>query len=188
MKVNASALKVGNIIEHENRLLMVMGTEINKPGKGGAFATHTLRDIRTGSKDVIRFRSQEGVEKVRLDDSDCQFLFNDGDTYTFMDTTTYEQFELDGELIGYPKVFLQDGMMVRVAKYEDEPLTVTLPDTVVMDLVECEPVIKGQTASSSFKPGKLSNGERVMIPPHVESGVKLVIKTEDGSYVERFKD
>lgn len=187
MKVNASALKVGNIIEHESRLLMVMGTEITKPGKGGAFATHTLRDVRTGSKDVIRFRSQEGVEKVRLDDYECQFLFSDGDTYTFMDTTTYEQFELSGELIGYPKVFLQDGMMVTVEKFDDEPLAVSLPDTVIMTLVECEPVVKGQTASSSFKPGQLENGERVMIPPHVESGTKLVIKTEDGSYVERAK-
>ena len=188
MKVNASALKTGNIIEHENRLLMVMGTEITKPGKGGAYATHTLRDIRTGSKDVIRFRSQEAVEKVRLDDYECQFLFSDGDTYTFMDTTTYEQFELNGELIGYPKVFLQDGMMVTVEKFEDEPLTVKLPDTVIMELVECEPVVKGQTASSSYKPGILENGERIMIPPHVDSGTRLVIKTEDGSYVERAKD
>ncbi len=188
MKVNASALKTGNIIEHEGRLLMVMGSEITKPGKGGAFATHTLRDIRTGSKDVIRFRSQEGVEKVRLDDYECQFLFSDGDLYTFMDTATYEQFELNGELIGYPKVFLQDGMMVTVEKYDDEPLALTLPDTVIMEVVECEPVVKGQTASSSYKPGKLENGERVMIPPHVEAGTRIVLKTEDGSYVERAKD
>mgnify|MGYP001228961365 CR=1 FL=1 len=188
MKVNASALKTGNIIEHEGRLLMVMGSEITKPGKGGAFATHTLRDIRTGSKDVIRFRSQEGVDKVRLDDYECQFLFSDGDLYTFMDTATYEQFELNGELIGYPKVFLQDGMMVTVEKYDDEPLALTLPDTVIMEVVECEPVVKGQTASSSYKPGKLENGERVMIPPHVEAGTRIVLKTEDGSYVERAKD
>lgn len=188
MKVNASALKVGNIIEHDNRLLMVMGTEITKPGKGGAFATHTLRDIRTGSKDVIRFRSQEAVDKVRLDDFDCQFLFNDGDSYTFMDTTSYEQFEISGDIIGYPKVFLQDGMMVTVEKYDDEPLAVRLPDTVVMEVVECEPVVKGQTASSSYKPGKLENGERVMIPPHIDAGTRIVLKTEDGSYVERAKD
>ena len=188
MKVNASALKVGNIIEHDNRLLMVMGTEITKPGKGGAFATHTLRDVRTGSKDVIRFRSQEGVDKVRLDDYECQFLFADNDMYTFMDTTTYEQFELNGELIGYPKVFLQDGMLVKVEKYDEEPLKVTLPDTVIMEVVECEPVVKGQTASSSYKPGTLENGERVLIPPHIDAGTKIVIKTEDASYVERAKD
>lgn len=188
MKVNASALKTGNIIEHEGRLLMVMNTEITKPGKGGAFATHTLRDVRTGSKDVIRFRSQEGVEKVRLEDYDSQFLFNEGDLYTFMDTTTYEQFELNGDIIGYPKAFLQDGMMVTIEKYEDEALAVRLPDTVVMEVVECEPVVKGQTASSSYKPGHLENGERVMIPPHIEAGTRIVIKTEDGSYVERAKD
>ena len=188
MKVNASALRNGNIIEHEGRLLMVMGSEISKPGKGGAYATHTLRDIRTGSKDVIRFRSQEAVDKVRLDGYECQFLFKEGNMYTFMDNSSYEQFELSAELIGYPHVFLQDGMMVTVEKYEDEPLNVTLPDTVIMTIVECEPVVKGQTASSSFKPGKLENGERVMIPPHVESGTRIVLKTEDGSYVERAKD
>ena len=188
MKVNASALRTGNIIDHEGRLLQVMATEITKPGKGGAYATHTLRDIRTGSKDVIRFRSQEAVTKVRLDDYECQFLFSDGDRYTFMDTTTYEQFELDGDLIGYPKAFLQDGMMVTVEKFEDEPLGVQLPDTVIMTIVECEPVVKGQTASSSYKPGTLENGERVMIPPHIDSGTRIVIKTEDGSYVERAKD
>ena len=188
MKVNASALKTGNIIEHEGRLLMVMGTEITKPGKGGAFATHTLRDVRTGSKDVIRFRSQEGLEKVRLDDFEYQFLFADGDTYTFMDTSTYEQIELNGELIGYPKVFLQDGMMVTVEKYDEEPLAVRLPDHVTMEVVECEPVVKGQTASSSYKPGQLENGERVMIPPHIDAGTRVVLKTEDGSYVEKAKD
>lgn len=188
MKVNASALKTGNIIEHDGRLLQVMGTEITKPGKGGAYATNTLRDVRTGSKDVIRFRSQESVEKVRLDDYECQFLFAEGDLYTFMDTTTYEQFELGAELIGYPKVFLQDGMTVTVEKYDEEPLAVSLPDTVIMEVVECEPVVKGQTASSSYKPGQLENGERIMIPPHIDAGTRVVVKTEDGTYVERAKD
>ncbi len=188
MKVNASALKVGNIIDHEGRLLQVMSSEISKPGKGGAYATHTLRDVRTGSKDVIRFRSQESVTKARLDDFEYQFLFADGDTYTFMDTNTYEQIELNGELIGYPKVFLQDGMMVTVSKFEEEPLAVSLPDKITMEVVECEPVVKGQTASSSYKPGQLENGERVMIPPHIDAGTRIVILTEDGSYVERAKD
>jgi len=188
MKVNASALRVGNIIDHEGRLLQVMGTEITKPGKGGAFATHTLRDIRTGSKDVIRFRSQEAVTKARLDDYDYQFLFADGETYTFMETSTYEQIELNGSVIGDPKVFLQDGMMVTIQKFDEEPLAVQLPDTVIMEVVECEPVVKGQTASSSYKPGQLENGERVMIPPHIDAGTRIVIKTEDGSYVERAKN
>lgn len=188
MKVNANTLRQGNIIEHNDRLYMVIGSEVSKPGKGGAYANITLKDIRSGNKDLIRFRTQETVERVRLEQEESQFLFADGDTYTFMDTTSYEQFEIDGDIIGYPKVFLQDGMMVTVEKYEDEPLNVQLPDTVVMELVECEPVVKGQTASSSYKPGKLENGERVMIPPHVEAGTKLVIKTEDGSYVERAKD
>jgi elongation factor P len=188
MKMNASALKVGNIIEHDDRLLQVMGSEISKPGKGGAYATHTLRDVRTGSKDVIRFRSQEGVDKVRLDDYESQYLFSDGDMHTFMDTTSYEQFEINGELIGYPKVFLQDGMMVSLQKYDDEPLGVTLPTTVVMTVTECEPVVKGQTASSSYKPGQLENGERILIPPHIDAGTRVVVQTEDCKYIERAKD
>lgn len=188
MKVNANTLRNGNIIEHNDRLYMVVNSEVSKPGKGGAYANITMRDIRTGNKDVQRFRTQESVERVRLEQEESQFLFADGDQYTFMDTTTYEQFEINGELIGYPKVFLQDGMVVTVEKYEDEPLNVQLPDTIIMEVVECEPVVKGQTASSSYKPGVLENGERVMIPPHIDAGTRIVLKTEDGSYVERAKD
>ena len=188
MKVNANTLRQGNIIDHNERLYMVVNSDISKPGKGGAYANITLRDLRTGNKDLIRFRTQETVEKVRLEQEECQYLFASDDKYTFMNNTTYEQFEIDGEIIGYPKVFLQDGMMVVVEKYEDEPLNVQLPDTVVMEVVECEPVVKGQTASSSYKPGALENGERVMIPPHIEAGTRIVLKTEDGSYVERAKD
>ncbi len=187
-KVNANTLKSGNIIEIKDRLWSVVGMEISQPGKGGAYANITLRDVRTGNKDVQRFRTQESVEKVRLEQDESQFLFTDGENYTFMDTTTYEQFEISGELIGYPKAFLQDGMMVTIEKYEDEPLGVELPDTVIMEVVECEPVVKGQTASSSYKPGVLENGERVMIPPHIGAETRIVIKTEDGSYVEKAKD
>ncbi len=186
-KVNANTLRAGNIIEIKDRLWSVVGMEISQPGKGGAYANITLRDVRTGNKDLQRFRTQESVEKVRLEQDECQFLFADGDTYTFMDTTTYEQFEINGDLVGYPKAFLQDGMMVTIEKYEDEPLGVQLPDTVIMEVVECEPVVKGQTASSSYKPGILENGERVMIPPHIGAETRIVIKTEDGSYVEKAK-
>lgn len=188
MKVNANTLRPGNIIEHNDRLYSVVGSEISQPGKGGSYANITFKDVRSGNKDVIRFRTQESVEKVRLDQDDSQFLFTDGETYTFMDTETYEQFELSGDLIGYPKVFIQDGMMVVIEKYEDEPLSVQLPDTVIMEVVECEPVVKGQTVSSSYKPGTLENGERVLIPPHIAAETRIVIKTEDGSYVERAKD
>lgn len=188
MKVNANTLRSGNIIEHNDKLYMVISSEVSKPGKGGAYANIQLRDIRTGNKDLIRFRTQETVERVRLEQTECQFLFAEGDKYTFMNNETYEQFEIDGDIIGYPKVFLQDGMSVTVETYEDEPLNVQLPDTVTMEVVECEPVVKGQTASSSYKPGTLPNGERVMIPPHIDAGTRIIIKTEDGSYVERAKD
>lgn len=188
MKVNANTLRSGNIIEHNDKLYMVISSEVSKPGKGGAYANIQLRDIRTGNKDLIRFRTQETVERVRLEQTECQFLFAEGEQYTFMNTETYEQFEINGEIIGYPKVFLQDGMIVTVETYEDEPLSVQLPDTVIMEIIECEPVVKGQTASSSYKPGTLGNGERVMIPPHIDAGTRVILKTEDGSYVERAKD
>jgi len=188
MKVNANTLKGGNIIEIKDRLWSVVGMEISQPGKGGAYANITLRDVRNGNKDVQRFRTQESVEKVRLDQEESQFLFTDGDNYTFMNTSTYDQYEINGDLIGYPKAFLQDGMIVTVEKYEDEALSIQLPDQVTMEVVECEPVVKGQTASSSYKPGQLENGERVMIPPHIGAGTHIIVKTEDGSYVERAKD
>jgi len=125
---------------------------------------------------------------VRLDQSEFQYLFNDGDTYTFMNNETYEQIMISAEIIGEPAVFLQDGMMVKVETHEGEPLGVQLPDTVTLEITEAEPVIKGQTATTSYKPAILENGAKVMVPPHIDVGTRVVVKTEDGSYYERAKD
>lgn len=188
MKINGNAVRPGFIIEHQGRLWRAVRIMHTQPGKGGAYLQVELKDVRDGTKLNERFRSSETVERVQLDAHDYQFLFADGDDYTFMDAETFEQITLKGELIGDPVVFLQEGTKVTVQSHEGEALSVTLPDTVIMRIVEADPVVKGQTASSSYKPAKLENGVRVMVPPHVESGVRIVVNTADSSYVERAKD
>ena len=188
MKVNAITLRSGNVIEHNGKLWVVVKNEIQQPGKGASVAQVEMRDLRSGSKDNVRFRTQETVERVRLEQEDFQFLYADGDDYNFMHQGTFEQITIDKDLIGYPAAFLQEGMMVEIETYEQEPLAVRLPDSVTVEIVEAEPVVKGQTATTSYKPAILANGEKVMVPPHIESGTRIVVKTEDGSYVERAKD
>jgi len=188
MKINGNSIKPGNIIEHQGKLWRAVKTMHTQPGKGGAYLQVELKDIRTGTKLNERFRSSETVERVRLDEHEYQYLFADGDDYTFMEQETYEQITLNAELIGEPAVFLQEGMVVTVSSYEGSPISVSLPETVTMELVEADAVVKGQTASSSYKPGKLENGVRVMIPPHIAAGTRIVVNTADASYVERAKD
>ena len=189
MKINGNAIRPGNIIEHQGRLWRAVRTQHTQPGKGGAYLQVELKDIRNGTKLNERFRSSEDVERVRLDQKDYQYLYNDGDMYTFMDTETYDQISLNEDLIGPDQVvFLQDGMMVTIESFEGEPISVSLPDTVVLEVVEADAVIKGQTAAASYKPAKLENGVRTMVPPHIEMGTRVVINTADASYVERAKD
>ncbi|TXH37091.1 MAG: elongation factor P [Rhodospirillaceae bacterium] len=188
MKINGNSIRPGNIIEHQGRLWRAVKTQHTQPGKGGAYLQVELKDIRDGTKTNERFRSSETVERVRLDEKEYQFLFADGEDYTFMDSETFEQITLNADLIGEPAAFLQEGMTVAVESYEDSPISVSLPETVVMQIVEADPVVKGQTAASSYKPAKLENGVRVMVPPHVESGTRIVVNTADATYVERAKD
>jgi len=188
MKINAIDLKPGNVLEHQNKLWLVLKREIVQPGKGGAFTVIEIRDLRSGNKATERFRTQETVERVRLDEKEMQFLYMEDNQATFMDNDSFEQVTVPRELIGDPADFLQDGMVCKVMTYEGTPLSVEMPSSVVMELVEADPVVRGQTASSSYKPGKLENGRRVLIPPHVEAGTRIVVTTADGSYVERAKD
>ena len=187
MKVAAITLRKGNVLDYNGKLMVVSNYEIMQPGKGASVIQVEMRDIRSGNKDNVRFRTQETVERVRLDQTDYQYLFNDGETYTFMNMENYEQIPVSAEIVGDPAVFLQDGMQVIIETFEGEPLGVELPDTVVLEVTEAEPVIKGQTATTSYKPAILENGARVMVPPHIDVGTKVVVKTEDASYVERFK-
>lgn len=188
MKVNANTLRSGNVIEHNDKLWVILKVDLIQPGKGASVAQIEMRDIRTGSKDNVRFRTQETIERVRLDQTDHQYLYEDDDNCVFMNTESYEQINVSKEIIGYPAAFLQEGMIVEIETYEGEPLGARLPDTITMEIAEADPVIKGQTATTSYKPAVLENGVKVMVPPHIEAGTRIVVKTEDGSYVERAKD
>jgi elongation factor P len=188
MKINAIDIKPGNVLESQGRLWLVLKRELVQPGKGGAFAQIEMRDLKTGTKTNERYRTQETVERVRLDEKEMQFLYFEGDQATFMDNESYEQIAVNREMIGEPADFLHDGMICTIMLYEGTPLSVELPQTVIMEVVEGDPVVKGQTASSSYKPGKLENGRRVMLPPHIGTGTRIVVNTADGSYLERAKD
>jgi elongation factor P len=188
MKISAIEIKPGNVLEHQGKLWLVLRRELVQPGKGGAFAQVEMRDLRGGSKLNERFRTQETVERVRLDEKEMQFLYFDGDIATFMDNENFEQLAVNREMIGEPADFLHEGMICAIQLYEGAPLAVTLPQTVIVTVIEADPVVKGQTASSSYKAGKLENGRRVMIPPHIAAGTKIVVNTADGTYLERSKD
>jgi elongation factor P len=188
MKINAIDIKPGNVLEYQNKLWLVLKRELVQPGKGGAFAQVEMRDLRSGIKLNDRFRTQETVERVRLDEKEMQFLFTENGQATFMDNDSFEQISIPTETIGEPADFLRDGMTCTVMLHEGAPLSVDLPPSVVMEVVEADPVVRGQTASSSYKPGKLDNGRRVMIPPYIEAGTRIVVSTADGSYMERAKD
>ena len=188
MKINGNAIRPGNVIEHKGRLWRAVKIQHTQPGKGGAYLQVELKDIRGGTKLNERFRASEDVDRVRLDQRDYQYLFADGEMFTFMDQETYDQVTLNGDLVGEPARFLQDGMVVTIESYEGDPISVMLPESVAMEIVEADPVVKGQTASSSYKPATLENGVRVMVPPHIESGTRVVVNTADGGYVERAKD
>ena len=189
MKINGNAIRPGNIVEHQGRLWRAVKIQHTQPGKGGAYLQVELKDIRDGTKLNERFRSSETVERVQLDQKQHQFLFSDGDMHTFMDAETYEQIALAEELMGEEQIaFLQDGMEVIIESFEGEPISVQLPDTVILEVVEADAVVKGQTASSSYKPAVTDNGMRVMVPPHIEAGTRIVVSTAEGTYMERAKD
>ena len=187
-KINGNEIRPGNVLEHNGGLWAAVKVDHVKPGKGGAFAQVELRNLRNGSKLNERFRSADKVERVRLEQKDQQFLYESDGMLVFMDSETYEQIEVPGDLIGTPKAYLQEGMNCAVQTHEGSPINVTLPKTVVMTVTEADPVVKGQTQSSSYKPAVLENGERVLVPPHIETGTRIVVHTADGAYSERAKD
>ncbi|SIO31977.1 translation elongation factor P (EF-P) [Rhodovulum sp. ES.010] len=184
-KINGNEIRPGNVLEHNDGLWSVVKVEHVKPGKGGAFAQAELRNLRNGSKLNERFRSADKVERVRLEQRDQQFLYENDGQLVFMDTDTFEQIELPADLLGERRPFLQDGMTVEIEYYENEALNVTLPQKVTCRIEETEPVVKGQTAANSFKPALLDNGVRVMVPPFVGPEEEIVVNTETMEYAER---
>ncbi|MCE3232943.1 MAG: elongation factor [Rickettsiaceae bacterium] len=188
MKINANSIRPGNVLEHNAKLWVVTKISHTKPGKGGAYMQVEMKDIKTGTKLNERFRSAEDVERASLESTEYQFLYKDGDNLTLMDLNSYEQMQVSAELAGEPLVFLKDEMMIKVVSHEGNPIAVELPEDVILEVTEADAVVKGQTAASSYKPAVLENGARVLVPPFIEVGTRIVVKTADGSYVERAKD
>lgn len=185
MKINGNEIRPGNVVQHKDSLWVAVKVNAVKPGKGGAFAQVELKNLLDGSKLNERFRSSQSVEKVRLEQKDYQFLYASDDMLVFMDTETYEQIELQEEFVGERAAFLQDGMKVVVESHEGKPLAISLPDHVTLEIAETEPSVKGQTAAASYKPAILENGIRVMVPPFVGTGEKIVVETNEVTYVKR---
>ena len=188
MQVDANTLRKGHVVDYNGKLWSVIKSEIMIPGKGAAVIQVEMRDVRTGIKTNVRFRTQETVERVQLQEHQMQFLFATDDDYTFMDQENFEQLSIPKDIIGDPVVFLAEAMVCTVMTYEGVALSVELPPSVTLQLIEADPVVKGQTASSSYKPAKLSNGVRILVPPFIESGTRVVVNTADGTYIERARD
>lgn len=185
MKISGNSIRPGNVIEHKGGLWRAVKTQHTMPGKGGAFMQVELRNLRDGGKLNERFRASENVERVRLEQREHQYIFGDGDSFTFMDNETFDQIELASDLIGEQAAYLQEGMTVSIESYEGATLAITLPEQVTLEVTETEPVVKGQTAANSFKPALLENGSRTAVPPFVGVGDRVIVSTEDGSYVKR---
>jgi elongation factor P len=185
MKINGNEIRPGNVIEHNNSLWVAVKTQAVKPGKGPAYNQVELKNLINGSKLNERFRSSETVERVRLEQKDFQFLYPQGDMLVFMDTDTYEQMELQQEFVGERSAFLQDGMKVVLEMHEGRAIGISLPDQVTLTVVEADPVVKGQTAASSYKPAVLENGVRILVPPFVTAGEKVIVDTNEMAYVKR---
>jgi elongation factor P len=184
-KINGNEIRPGNVLEHDGGLWAAVKVSHVKPGKGGAFAQVEMKNLRDGRKLNERFRSEDKVERVRLEQKDQQFLYETDGRLVVMDMESYEQVELDAEILGDRRPFLQDGMTVTVEYYGEEALNISLPQKVTCKVVETEPVVKGQTAANSYKPAVLDNGVRIMVPPFVGQDEDIIVNTETFEYSER---
>lgn len=185
MKISGVDIRPGMVLDHNKKLWRVNKIQHTQPGKGGAFMMVEMKAILDGTKLNERFRSAETVEKVRLEQKDFSFLYEQGEALVFMDTESYEQLELQKDFVGDRAAFLQDGMTVTVELYDEKPIGVSLPDQVALTITEADPVVKGQTAASSYKPAILENGIRVMVPPFIASGERILVDTNEITYLRR---
>jgi elongation factor P len=184
-KITGVEVRPGTMIEHQGQLWMAVKSQAVKPGKGGAYNQVELKNIETGSKLNERFRSSEMVEEIHLEKKDFQFLYASGEMLTFMDMETYDQIELAADFVGDQAVFLQDGMKTLVQMHEGKPLGIKLPVQVTLAVTEADPVLRGGTAAPSYKSAVLENGLKIQVPPFIEAGERIVVATEDGTYVRR---
>lgn len=188
MKVQANTVRPGHVLDHNNKLWVVSKIQIRTPGNLRAFIQVEMKDVKTGNKSNERFATTESVERVQLNTVPMSYLYKDGTDYVFMDQSSYEQMTISSDVLGEQEAFLQEGMICDFQMYEDKPLSVELPETVILEVVEADPVQKGQTVSSSYKPAVLENGVRVMVPPFIGTGTRIVVRTADAEYLERAKD
>jgi elongation factor P len=188
VKIIASSVRKGNILEVEGKLYAVMSAESFFPGKGTPTTQIDMRGIADGVKTTQRYRTTEQVERATVEDREHNYLFKDGEHYVFMDPETYEQVTVSADVIGDQAVYLQEGMPCMISIHEGVAVSIDLPQRVTLEVVETEPTMKGQTASSSYKPAILSNGMRTMVPGHIGAGTRIVVMTADGAYAERAKD
>jgi len=184
-KITGNEISPGTMIEFDGGLWIAVKTQKVKPGKGGAYNQVELKNVINGTKLNQRFRSDEAVEEIYLEKKDFQFLFASGDMLTFMDMQTYDQIEIATDFVGDQAIFLQDGMKTLVQMYEGRPIGIKLPVQVTLTVTEADPVMKGGTAAPSYKNAVLENGVRLLVPPFVDAGEKIVVATEDGTYVRR---
>lgn len=187
-KVQASSLRKGSVVDMDGKLYVVLSAENIHPGKGTPVTQLNMRRISDGVKVSERYRTTEQVERAFVDQRDHTFLYQDGDGFHFMNPESFDQLVATAEMVGDSGAYLQEGMVVQLSTHNDVPIALELPRSVVLEIVETEPSVKGQTASSSYKPAVLSNGVRTTVPPYIAPGTRVVILTEDGSYLERAKD
>jgi elongation factor P len=188
MKINANSIRQGTILEHNNRLYLVLKQPAHtQPGKGGAYVQVEMKDVKTGTKLHERFSSSDSVEKVRLDAKSYQFLYFEDENLTLMDNETFDQILINKNILGDQLSFVQDGMEIRVEFYNEEVINASVPEKITAVIETTEPVIKGQTVTSSFKPATLDNGVRIMVPPFINIDDKVIVRTTDSTYIERVK-
>ena len=187
-KVAANTLRKGSVVDVDGKLYVVLNAENIHPGKGTPVTQLNMRRISDGVKVSERYRTTEQVERAFVDQRDHTFLYQDADGFHFMNPENFDQLTAPAEMVGDLAAYLQDGMTVTLSTHNDVPIALELPARVTLEIVETEPVTKGQTASSSYKPAVLSNGVRTLIPPYITTGTRIIVMTEDGSYVERAKD
>ncbi|MBL8562441.1 MAG: elongation factor P [Gemmobacter sp.] len=188
VKVIASSLRKGNVVDIDGRLYAILVVENIHPGKGTPVTQVDMRRISDGVKVSERWRTTEQVERAHVDEYEYDYLYEDGEGYHFMEPQTYEQIVVGADVIGDNKVYLQEGMRCWVKTFEGAAIAIEFPQKIIVEITETEPVVKGQTASSSYKPAMTDSGLRVMVPPHIGPGTRIVINTEDNSYVERAKE
>jgi elongation factor P len=188
VKIIASQLRKGNVVMIDDRLYVILSAQNFHPGKGTPVTQVDMRRISDGVKVSERWKTTDQVEKATVDEREYDFLYEDGEGYHFMEPQTYEQITVPEDVVGDGKVWLTDGLRCYVQTHEGNAIAMTLPQKTTAEIAETEPVVKGQTASSSYKPATLTNGVRVMVPPHISAGTRIIVNTEDNSYVERARD